>query len=235
MKRSTLLIAASLTGVLLATSVASPALAWHPKGKIQKSVQNQTAGGALSDANTAATAVNAKSGDVLKYVITVSNVAEPAAKNDNDMAKTVMTDALPAGVALINDPSQTKISENLGTLKPGQKVTKEYLVKVTSEKDGQIIVNQACFTGDSAANDNPQKGCDAANIKVSVPPKPETPTTPEQPKTEPQVQGATTTTPAPEALPETGPESIVAIVAAVLMSAAVYATYMTRFKRRANR
>lgn len=231
MKRPTLLIAASLTGVLLAASAASPAFAWHPKGKIQKFVQNQTAGSELSDANTASTAVNAKTGDVLKYVIVVSNVAEPASDNDNDMAKTIMTDALPSGVVLASNPAQTKITENLGTLKPGQKVTKEYLVKVTSEKDGQIIINQACYTGDSAANDNPQKGCDAANVKVSVPPK-ETPVTPEQPtESTPEVKGASTEAPTPEALPETGPETIIAFVAAAVVGAAVYARYMTRAKR----
>jgi uncharacterized repeat protein (TIGR01451 family) len=193
---------AALVAAALVLSVAIPALAWHPEGKIKKEVMNQTAGSALSDANDAGSAALAKPGDVLKYVITVSNVGRLDERGWNDMAKTVMTDTLPAGVELVNNPAQRTITENLGLLKPGASVKKEYLVKVTSQTDGAIVSNEACFTGDSTANDNPQKGCDKAVIKVSVPPK-----TPEPPVT-------TTPTPAPpkevpQVLPSTGPEAIV--------------------------
>ena len=59
MKVSKLLVLASVTGVVAASAIATPALAWHPKGVIKKSVQNQTTASALSDANDAATAVAA--------------------------------------------------------------------------------------------------------------------------------------------------------------------------------
>lgn len=228
MKRITVLAAASVTGVALALSVASPAFAWHPKGTIVKYVQNQTAGGALSDANDAAHAVSAKPGDVLKYVVEVSNIGAADSHGYNDMTKTVMTDNLPAGVQLINAPSQTKISEDLGTLKPGQKVTKVYLVKVVADKDGTLLENQACFTGNSKANDNAQKGCDVADVKVTVPTPPATPTTPEQPA--PQVQAAATTQ--PEALPNTGAGTVVAPLAAVAVAALAYAGYALLAKKR---
>jgi uncharacterized repeat protein (TIGR01451 family) len=232
MKRVNVLAVASLTGVALALSVASPAFAWHPKGKIVKLVQNQTTGGELSDANDAAHAVSAKPGDILKYVIEVSNVGETDSHGYNDMTKTVMTDTLPAGVQLINDPAQTKISENLGTLKPGQKAAKTYLVKVTADKDGTLIQNQACFTGDSKANDNPQKGCDIADVKVNVPTKPTTPTTPTTPEQPvPQVQAAATTQ--PEVLPNTGAGTFIAPVVAIIAAAAIYAWRITHVKKRA--
>lgn len=173
----------------LVLGIASPALAWHPEGKILKEVQNQTAQTALADANGAANAVAAKPGDVLKYVITISNVGQPDSRGYNDMAKTVMTDTLPTGVELVSDPSKRTITENIGLIKPGQKVAKEYLVKVTSTKDGDVIENEACFTGDSTANDRPQKGCDVADVKIGVPPT--TPEKPEQPKETPQVLPAT--------------------------------------------
>jgi uncharacterized repeat protein (TIGR01451 family) len=192
---------AALAVAALVLSVAIPALAWHPEGKIKKEVMNQTASSVLSDANTNGSAVAAKPGDVLKYVITVSNVGQPHEKGWNDMAKTVMTDTLPAGVELVSNPAQRQITENLGLIKPGASVKKEYLVRVTSQTDGAFVKNDACFTGDSTANDRPQKGCDPAVIKVSVPPKtPEppvvTPPTPEPPKATPQV------------LPSTGPEAL---------------------------
>lgn len=186
-------------GVVTAAIVASPALAWHPKGVIVKYVENQTTGVAKSDANDAAHAVAAKPGDVLKYTIVVKNNGDAASNGYNDMAKTVMTDTLPAGVELVSNPSTRTISENLGLIKPGQSVTKEYLVKVTATKDG-TIENKACFTGDSTANDNPQKGCDVADVKVTVPQTPpEQPETPQKPETP-----ATPSTPAaPQELPDT--------------------------------
>jgi uncharacterized repeat protein (TIGR01451 family) len=167
----TTIAATAVLGVSLAAAVSSPVFAWHPKGQIVKSVQNVTAGGALSDANDAGAAVAAKPGDTLKYVVVVTNAGAPAAKGDDDMAKTVMTDTLPAGIELVSNPSQRTLKENLGTLVPGQSVTKEYLVKVTATTAG-VIENKACFTGDSIVNDNPQKGCDVANVKVTIPVNP---------------------------------------------------------------
>ena len=184
--------------VVTAAIIASPALAWHPKGVIVKYVENTTTASAKSDANDAAHAVAAKPGDVLKYTIVVTNNGAADSKGYNDMAKTVMTDTLPAGVELVSNPSTRTISENLGLVKPGQSVTKEYLVKVTASKDG-TIENKACFTGDSTANDNPQSGCDVADVKVTVPQTP-----PEQPKTPETPQQPTTPAPvAQQELPDT--------------------------------
>ncbi len=190
--------------VVTAAIVASPALAWHPKGVIVKYVENTTMASAKSDANDAAHAVAAKPGDVLKYTIVVKNDGDAASNGYNDMAKTTMTDTLPAGVELVSNPATRTITENLGLIKPGQSVTKEYVVKVTASKDG-TIENKACFTGDSTANDNPQKGCDVADVKVTVPQTPVTPTTPTTPETPQQPETPTTpTTPAaPEQLPDT--------------------------------
>lgn len=184
--------------VVTAAIIASPALAWHPKGVIVKYVENTTTASAKSDANDAAHAVAAKPGDVLKYTIVVSNNGDASSNGYNDMAKTVMTDTLPAGVELVSNPSTRTISENLGLIKPGQSVTKEYLVKVTADKDG-TIENKACFTGNSTANDNPQSGCDVADVKVTVPQTP-----PEQPKTPETPQQPTTPAPvAQQELPDT--------------------------------
>jgi uncharacterized repeat protein (TIGR01451 family) len=196
MKISTVLLSAGVIGAITIAGLTTTAYAWHPKGVISKKVQNVTTSSALSEADTAAQAVAAKPGDTLKYVIEIRNDGAADSKGYNDMAKTVMTDTLPSGVELVSNPSQRQITENLGLLKPGQKVVKEYLVKVTASKDGSIQ-NTACFTGDSTANDNPQKGCNPAVVTVTVPPKTEPPVviTP-TPKTP--------TPPMPVELPRTG-------------------------------
>lgn len=187
MKVSNVALAAILIGTAGILGIASTAMAWHPKGVITKQVQNVTTGSALSEADTAATAVATHPGDTLKYVITVKNDGAADSHGYNDMAKTVMTDTLPSGVALASNPAQRQISENLGTIKPGQSVTKEYLVKVTTSTT-ETINNTACFTGNSTANDNPQSGCNSAVVTVTVPetpvittPTPETPAAPQLP------------------------------------------------------
>ena len=224
-----------VSGVLALSLIGVPAasaLAWHPEGKIVKKVQNVTAKGTLSDANDAGSAVAAKPGDILNYVITVSN-AQTKDDGMNDMTNTVLKDTLPEGVELVSNPSAREITENLGTLKPKQSVTKEYQVKVTAAKD-VTITNKACFTGNTAVNDNPQQGCDNAVVKVTVPPKeepkPETPvtTTPETPKT-PEVKTPVVETPAAEELPQTGPAStIVMVLAAVAVGYFVRMKYLAR-------
>jgi uncharacterized repeat protein (TIGR01451 family) len=228
MKVTKVLAIASVTGVLVSTVgtgvFAADVLAWHPKGIIKKSVMNQTTGSALSDANDAATAVAAKPGDTLKYVIEVRN--DGSTGKSNEMHFTKLTDTLPAGVELVSDPSKRDITEDLGVIKPGEKVTKEYLVKVTVSKDG-LIKNEACFTGDSEVKDNPQKGCDTANVTVTVPPKeePKPQPKPETPAPQPQVKGA-------ETLPETGASSILAPLAAFGSGAVAYAGRLISLKRR---
>lgn len=238
MKSTTkLLAAAGFTGVLIATTVTGSALAWHPEGKIKKYVQNQTAGGEMVDANDAGSAVSAKPGDLLKYTVVIENTGKADDKGWNDMAKTNLTDTLPAGVELVINASQRTITEDLGTIKPGEKITKEYVVKVTSDKDGDILDNKACFTGDSTNNDKPQQGCDNAVVKVSNPKKEETPaptpTPTEKPKEEApvkqEVQSAATT----ESLASTGPAS--ALLPVGIATGLGYAGNLLRLKRRAAR
>ncbi|MDB5688106.1 MAG: hypothetical protein JWR77_2695 [Rhizorhabdus sp.] len=204
---------------MVAGSIAAPAYAWHPKGLISKTVQNVTAGTAVSDANTATAAMSAKPGDILKYTITVSNTAAAADKHYNDLAFTVMTDQLPAGVELVSSPATRNITENMGTILPGKNVSKTYTVKVTSTTNNAVIENKACFTADSVVKDNPQKGCDTADVKVTVPPvvtppvTPVTPTTPVTPETPVTPQTPVVTPEQPTVLPNAGTGSNIALFA----------------------
>jgi uncharacterized repeat protein (TIGR01451 family) len=214
----------SVSTVIAASVFTAPAYAWHPKGQIKKYVTNVTQNGQQSDANAESSAVAAKPGDVLKYTIVVSNAGAADNRGWNDMAKTKLTDTLPAGVELVSNPANRTITEDLGLIKPGKSVTKEYQVKVTSDKDKTVITNKACFTGDSTANDSPQQGCDTAVVKVSVPVTPTPPTTPEPP-VEPPVE----TPEQPEVLPNTGIGNIVAPVLGV--GAIAYMGNLLRIKR----
>lgn len=228
MKVTKLLAIASVVGVIAANLVTASALAWEPKGVIKKYVQNQTTASELADANDANSAVNAKPGDTLKYVIEIRNDGAKHDKGWNDMHFTRLTDTLPAGVELINDPTKREIVEDIGLIKAGERVTKEYLLKVTSDKDATVIENKACFTGDSEAKDQPQKGCDTATVKITIP-KEEPPK--EQPKEEPkqetpQVQGTQTN------LPETGASTLIAPAAAIGSGALAYAGRLFVLKRR---
>ena len=223
MKVSNVALAAILTGTVSILGIASTAMAWHPKGVISKQVQNITSGSALSEADSVADAVAAHPGDTLKYVITVKNDGAAKSNGDDDMANTVMTDTLPSGVALTSDPSQRQITANLGTIKPGQSVSKEYLVTVTTNT-AETINNTACFTGNSIVNDNPQSGCNSAIVTVTVPETPvvnPTPTTPVAP-TVPQT---------PVELPHTGTGTNV-LLASLGLGALVYISYVYRASRR---
>lgn len=217
-----LILGVSLATVITASTFAYSALAWHPNGVIVKKVQNVTTGSALSDADSKSTAVSAKPGDTLKYVIEVSNTGASDNKGYNDMAKTVMTDTLPAGVELVSNPTQRTITENIGLIKPGAKVTKEYLVKVTSKTD-ETITNTACFTGNSTANDNPQKGCNPAVVTVTVPPVVTPPVTPETPATTTPQTPETPVVEMPAELPHTGATEN--IFAFLVLGTAAYAAY----------
>lgn len=186
-----------VTAILLVGSIAplvfaGTATAWHPVGKITKKVQNITVNGAAMDADTATSAVDVKTGDSLKYIITVRNDGKVDANGMNDMADVVLTDTLPAGVELIDNPSQREIRAELGTIKPKQEVTKEYAVKVTTKENKLVIENKACFTGDSTVKDSPQSGCDVAVIKTNIP---QTSSTTTPPPATPVVQAAVTTIP----------------------------------------
>jgi uncharacterized repeat protein (TIGR01451 family) len=167
MKKLSMLGLSGVAGTVIALTVAGTAFAWHPQGKITKTVQDVTTNSQVSSATDASGAITVAPGDTLKYTVTVNNAAQPAANNDNDMAFIVMTDNLPAGVAPVSGPSQ--ITENIGTLAPQKSWTKDYVVKVTDQKDGDVITNQACFTGDSIVKDNKQSDCSTVVVKVRVP------------------------------------------------------------------
>lgn len=222
MKRVTMLAVAGVTSILAVGVIAVPAYAWHPKGVIIKSVQNQTAGTAISDANTESTAVSATTGDTLLYTITVKNDGAADSNGYNDMVKTKLTDTLPAGVELVSNPAQRTISEDLGTITPGKSVTKTYAVKVTSTTNGAIITNEACFTGDSEVNDNPQHGCNVAVVKVKVTPPPVTPPTTPKPPVE-----------TPTELPKTGNTTLTALLFVSIAAALGYTANTLRLKSRA--
>jgi uncharacterized repeat protein (TIGR01451 family) len=204
-----------LTGIALLFLGGRPAFAWLPKGEISKMVQNQTAGGELVEANTADLAITAKKGDVLRYVIEIKNTADANSASENDMAYVVMTDVLPDGIELVDDKSKREIKESLGTIKPGEKVALEYLLRVSETQNGVSIENKACFLGDSTVKDNPQSGCDSAYVATKQPVVviPEPPRTPASP---PQVAAKTET----KTLPNTGGEDVV--VFAVISGVAGY-------------
>lgn len=211
MKRTTtLLVMAAVTTVTIAT-LSATAFAWHPEGKITKKVQNITTGSILSDADDKNSAVAAKPGDELRYVIEVKNIAKPADKNYNDMVKTIVTDNLPAGVELVSNPAQRKVTVDLGRLKPGESKTTEFKVRVNATT-ADPITNTACFTGDSEVNDRPQNGCNPAVVTVTIPKKPEVPITPQTPKT-PEI---------PTELPKTGAAENV-FLAAIALGVLFYA------------
>lgn len=216
MKTLKVLAIATVSGAILAGSISSTVFAWHPEVKITKYVTNITANGQKTDANDAASAVSTKPGDTIKYTMVIENPAPAAQNGHNDLHFTKMTDELPAGVELLNDTTTRKIVEDLGVLKPGQKVTKEYTLKVTSTKDADVISNEACVTGDSEVKDAPRKDCDKAVIKVTVPPK-----TPEPPKETPKAP--------PQVLPVTGPGHVVAVGGAVTVLG--YLGNLLRIKR----
>ncbi len=218
MKHLKLGLASGVAGVMLAVGVTAPAFAWHPEIKITKYVTNVTEGGQKEDANDASKAVKVKPGDIIVYTIVVENPAKPAKNEYNDLHFTKMTDNLPEGVELVDNPAKRQIVEDLGVLKPGDKVTKEYKLRVTSKKNGDVIRNEACVSGNSKVKDAPRKDCDPAVIKVKAPSKPV------PPKEEPKE---------PEVLPTTGPAG--AIMGAGAVTILGYLGNLLRLKSRQNR
>jgi uncharacterized repeat protein (TIGR01451 family) len=219
MKVTSILASTSITGVVTAALVVSPALAWHPKGVIVKSVEDQTTNSSVVTNNDTTTALTVNTGDTLQYVVKVSNDGAPANNGDDDMAHTVMTDTLPAGVELVSNPSQREFTVDMGTIKPGDSDSETYTVKVTDTTDGDVITNEACFTGNSIVNDNPQHGCSSVVVKVHVPPSPTPTPTPQTPTT-------------PTSLPNTGAGNV--ILLAAIITALGYTGYLLRLKLKRN-
>lgn len=219
----------SVLGIALAAVVASPAYACCPVGSINKSVEDITTSSALEDANTNSAALSVNTGDTLEYVITIKNSGNVEANGDDDMLNTVMTDVLPAGIELASNPSQTTITDNVGTVAAGKSVTLTYDVKVTSTDNGAYITNRATYSAKSVNNQDNQSGCDVAIVEVTVPPTPvPTPTPTPAPTPTP-----TPPTPTPVTLPNTGPGNI--IIPAVVVSVLGYVVYALKLKRNATR
>lgn len=178
MIKSTYFAGAS-TAIILAISISSAALAWHPEGKITKEVANVTLGSTYADANDSSSALAAHPGDTLRYRITVVNPAAPADKQYNDLTKIKVTDTLPAGATLSSgakdkDFGSTVVVPQQTHANGTKSVSYDFTVKVAATvKDGTLICNTATFMGNSIVNDAPRSGSDKACVKVSVPPAPE--------------------------------------------------------------
>jgi uncharacterized repeat protein (TIGR01451 family) len=197
MKKVSLFGGATVTSIVVTTVIATPVLACYPQGKIVKTVQDNTTNSAAIH-NTSSSPLTVDQGDTLTYTVTVSNQeTQEGDQHQADMTNVVMTDALPAGVQLVGDPSETTITENLGTIPANGKISREYKVTVTATQDGTELTNKACYTSESNLGKNyNESNCDYAYVKVHVPAVP--PTTPTAPTTP-----TTPTTPA-TTLPDTG-------------------------------
>lgn len=211
------------TVLALTALTADTALAWHPKGTITKGVTNVTAGGTtISAADTTDDAVIAKPGDTLKYTIVIKNDS-PTANSYDDLGFTKLTDTLPAGLELVNG----QLTDNLGTVKAQQSVTRTITVKVKSDvKDGDILDNKACFSGEATNKEHgtQQTGCDHAFVKVTVPAPTPTPD---------QGGGEVKGTEAPSVLPETGTANLLgSLVGLGAMTSAAVAYHRSRQTQR---
>lgn len=216
-----------LAGAIIAGTLINPVLAAQPRGAIKKYVQNQTTNSARADADAISTAVEAKPGDILKYTIEVSN------DGDSDMYYTNLVDTLPTGVELVGDTSQRQINEDLGVLSGGKSVAKEYLVRVTTAKHGDIIDNKACFTGNSEDKNAAQNGCNNAIVKIAaqqtpppqapVAPQPQTPAPPAEKHPAPIVPAPTPPATSSEHLPTTGPTALATTLASLSAGSLGYA------------
>ena len=229
MKKVTLFTNATVISIIATTMIAAPAFACKPVGSIVKSVQDQTTNSATATSNSTTNALTVNSNDSLLYTITVKNSGAPESNGDDDMLNVQLTDTLPSGVQLVSDSSQTKISESLGTIKPGDSVTKTYSVKVTDDTNGAVLTNTACYSGGSMDNLDNQSGCDTAVVKVNVPAP--TPTTPPATTTTPTTPSTTApSASAPTTLPNTGSTAFSASILVISTAVAAYALNLLRVK-----
>jgi uncharacterized protein (UPF0333 family) len=144
----------------------------------------------------------------------VQNQTANTAQNDADIEANAVSaapgDMLVYSITVRND----------GT--PASDGNKTYNVKVTSQTNGDVITNEACFTGNSKVNDNPQHGCNVAVVKVKVPTKPTPTPTP------------TPTPGVPITLPDTGSTALTAAIVTSTTVALGFALNTLRLKRRSN-
>ena len=218
----------AVTASALAVLSTGVALAWHPNGVITKGVTNVTAGDTvIAAADTTGMAITAKPGDTLKYTIVLKNDS-PTSNSYDDLLVTKFEDTLPAGVTLVNG----KTSENLGTVKAKQSITREITVKVNGNvKDDTILDNKVCFAGEATNHERgtQQSRCDHAIVKVTVPKTTPSPTPTPLPTTTPDGKGETLGT-ATE-LPKTGAPVMASAIGLGSMIAASAAYIKSRRNR----
>lgn len=148
-------------------AIAAPIPTVYPRGVIVISVQDQTAGNSGAKANTSESPLSVVVGDKLQYVIRITNKGQNTA--NNALVNTVLSDDLPANLALADNSDPQQITTTVGTIEPGSTITKTYTVTVNSGTSGDIIKNEACFTGNSKTGGSPQKGCDDVYVKIAAP------------------------------------------------------------------
>jgi hypothetical protein len=229
------LCTATIAGNLLSAVVAA---AQDPKVSIKLAVQNQTTNSELSPADNKDSALVAKPGDILKYVVTITNESEESQDNKNDFVSAKVISALPASIELVSNVDTREINEDLGTIKPGKTATKQFVVRVAA-KDAGSIESKACFTGRYDAQNKPQSDCESAFVAVSVPAaeKPATPapTTPAPVNNEAEAKPTETPEPAASGkgdLPTTGPSDLIAPLAALGTGGLAYTGRLIALKRR---
>lgn len=228
----TFAIAGLSSAIIIAGILINPVLAAAPRGTIKKSVQNQTTNSERSDADNQGNALEVRPGDILKFTIEIRN------EGDRDMQNTRLSDTLPAGLELVSNPSARQITEDIGTIQPGKTETKTYLVKVTSNKDGDVIENKACFTGSGETEDDAQDGCNSAFIKiVTEKPQPPAQGAPQEPgKQEPGKAAPEAPAPSREKnLPNAGPSTVATALITLGASAFGYIGRLFVLKRQQSR
>lgn len=205
----------------------------HPQPKITKMVQN-TSEGALSplvDANSPNAAIKAKPGDILTYVISVTNVAQEARDRLNDMVGISITDTLPEGVERVDLPNSPRtFTDRVTDLIPRVGVVKTYKVKVTATTDGLIQKNNVCLTSNGIHGNKPSRLCDVAYSRVVVPPAPPAPApapvvVPPTPVPDQPIQ-------LPAVLPQTGPGmgNLIVMVAMAIVTGYVFSLLFAHMK-----
>jgi uncharacterized repeat protein (TIGR01451 family) len=226
MKKVSLFGGATVTSIVVATAIAAPVLACYPQGKIVKTVQDNTTGSAVvHNGNSNPLSVN--QGDTLTYTVTISNQeTQEGDQHQADMTNVVLTDTLPVGVQLISDPSQTTITEKIGTIPANGKKVVAYPVKVTATQDGELLENKACYTSESNLGSKyDESNCDYAYVSVHVPVQPpSTPTPPTTPST-PQT---------PTSLPDTGSTALSTSLFVGGTTIVAYGLNVLRLKLRSN-
>jgi len=222
MKKVSLFGSATVVSILAATIIAAPAFACYPQGNIVKTVQDNTTGSSVVTADTDASALSVNQGDTLTYTVTISNQeTQEGDQHQADMTNVELTDTLPAGVQLVSNPSETTITENLGTIAANGKVSRTYQVKVTATENDAYLTNKACYTsGSNLGTKYDQSGCTVSIVHVNVPVVPPTPTPPAP-------------TP-PTTLPNTGSTALSAAMLVSGIAFVGYALNVLRLKLRSN-